>query len=257
MKKQLFVLAFCTLGLTAMAQGVNMDNSIENAFSFGSGVSDAGLVAYYTFNGDASDRSGNGNNGTVNRATVTDGYNGEASGAYAFGGPHSPGSIRVPKSESLRIGNEWTFAAYVKPLGVTAMDGYGNNSSTGAQTIMAKSHDRSGFVIMYNLNGDKFNTWMGGFASWTKGINANMPGSYLSQWVHVAYVYSNGEFRIYLNGELKSTKQVTPDFSRANNEDMYLGKFSDYWYPMNGALDEVRIYNRALDGLEIQTLSRM
>ena len=184
MKKQLFVLALCTLGLTAMAQGVNMDNSIENAFSFGSGVSDAGLVAYYTFNGDASDRSGNGNNGTVNRAMVTDGYNGEASGAYAFGGPHSPGSIRVPKSESLRIGNEWTFAAYVKPLG-------------------------------------------------------------------------NGEFRIYLNGELKSTKQVTPDFSRANNEDMYLGKFSDYWYPMNGALDEVRIYNRALDGLEIQTLSRM
>jgi len=32
---------------------------------------DSGLVAYYPFNGNANDESGNGNNGTVNGATLT------------------------------------------------------------------------------------------------------------------------------------------------------------------------------------------
>lgn len=37
------------------------------------GLSD-GLVAYYPFNGNANDESGNGNNGTVNRAPAGSGF---------------------------------------------------------------------------------------------------------------------------------------------------------------------------------------
>ncbi|MEN9333736.1 MAG: hypothetical protein RLY35_916, partial [Bacteroidota bacterium] len=43
-----------------------------------------GLVAWYPFNGNANDESGNGNNGTVNGATLTMDRNGNASGAYGF-----------------------------------------------------------------------------------------------------------------------------------------------------------------------------
>ncbi|MBF0574179.1 MAG: hypothetical protein HQK69_10565 [Desulfamplus sp.] len=48
-----------------------------------------GLVAYYPFNGNANDESGNGNNGTVDGATMTADRNGNANSAYSFDGVNS------------------------------------------------------------------------------------------------------------------------------------------------------------------------
>ena len=45
-----------------------------------------GLVGYWPFNGNANDESGNGNNGTVNGATLTSDRFGNANGAYSFNG---------------------------------------------------------------------------------------------------------------------------------------------------------------------------
>ena len=45
-----------------------------------------GLVGYWGFNGNANDQSGNGNNGTVNGATLTTDRNGNANSAYSFDG---------------------------------------------------------------------------------------------------------------------------------------------------------------------------
>lgn len=43
-----------------------------------------GLVAYYPFNGNANDASGNGNNGTVSGATLTSDKDGNTNKAYEF-----------------------------------------------------------------------------------------------------------------------------------------------------------------------------
>jgi hypothetical protein len=45
-----------------------------------------GLVAYYPFNGNANDASGNGNNGVVNGATLTTDRFGDVGKAYSFDG---------------------------------------------------------------------------------------------------------------------------------------------------------------------------
>ncbi len=45
-----------------------------------------GLVGYWPFNGNANDESGNGNNGTVNGATLTTDRNGNGNAAYSFDG---------------------------------------------------------------------------------------------------------------------------------------------------------------------------
>ncbi|MBI4688657.1 MAG: hypothetical protein HY754_00055 [Nitrospirae bacterium] len=45
-----------------------------------------GLVAYYPFNRNANDESGNGYNGTVSGATLTSDRNGNANSAYRFDG---------------------------------------------------------------------------------------------------------------------------------------------------------------------------
>jgi hypothetical protein len=39
-----------------------------------------------------------------------------------------------------------------------------------------------------------------------------------------------------------------------NGRNLYIGKFSDFWYPFSGLIDEVRIYNRALTGQEVRVL---
>ena len=47
---------------------------------------DRGLVAYYPFNGNANDESGNGNDGIVNGSTLTSDRNGDDNAAYEFDG---------------------------------------------------------------------------------------------------------------------------------------------------------------------------
>ena len=44
------------------------------------------LVAWYPFNGNANDESGNGNNGSVNGATLTTDKDGNEDSAYSFDG---------------------------------------------------------------------------------------------------------------------------------------------------------------------------
>jgi hypothetical protein len=48
-----------------------------------------GLVGWWPFNGNANDESGNGNNGTVNGATLTTDRNGVANRAYSFAGSNN------------------------------------------------------------------------------------------------------------------------------------------------------------------------
>ena len=219
---------------------------------------DNSLVAYFPFNGNANDESGHGNNGTPTEAvTLTTGVQGDANGAYQFGSVENSGHIYMPNSESLQIGDEWSFATYVKPLSSAGMDEWGIASDNGTHAIVGHSHDRTGFAIQYGINEERFHTYIGHWdGGWNDGISASADGNYLNKWIHIAYTYANNTFRIYINGKLITTRYTTPDFTDANTQDWYFGKYSDYWYPLNGILDEIRIYNRALNANEIVELAK-
>ena len=58
---------------------------VSCGFAFGQDLND-GLVAYYPFNGNANDESGNGLNGTIVGATFTEGIQSDPSGALQFNG---------------------------------------------------------------------------------------------------------------------------------------------------------------------------
>ena len=76
----------------------------------GQTVKDHGLVAYYPFNGNANDESGNGNNGTVNGSTLTADRYGKADSAYSFNGN---AVISVKHSATLDLKNEFTVSAWI------------------------------------------------------------------------------------------------------------------------------------------------
>ena len=82
------------------------------------------LVAYYPFNGNANDASGNGNNGTVNGATLTTDRFGNANSAYLFNGTNN--DIIVPDAPGLRPSGAYTINAWVQPMGFYSGSCQGN-----------------------------------------------------------------------------------------------------------------------------------
>ncbi len=74
-------------------------------------------------------------------------------------------------------------------------------------------------------------------------------------WVYLAGTYNmtNGTGRLYVNGVLDSAVTGTAENIGANTADLMLGAYSSYSedYFFQGALDEVRIYDRALGPDEI------
>jgi hypothetical protein len=66
---------------------------------------------------------------------------------------------------------------------------------------------------------------------------------------------------MYIDGVLKNTMTASVSFEKANTQDMYIGVQNDesgaclrYWYPLEGIIDELRIYNRVLNNAEISQL---
>ena len=89
---------------------------VGSVFCFGNVVQagiDDGLVAYYPFDGDANDESGNGNHSTVNSAVLTTDRNGNQNNAYYFNGA---GNYIVAENLDVRINDiaAFTVAGWFK-----------------------------------------------------------------------------------------------------------------------------------------------
>lgn len=83
-----------------------------------SGSLTQGLVAYYPFDGNARDQSGNGHNGIVNKASLTTDRFGNPNSAYSFNGIDS--YIQIPNGSPFDLPNNMSIALWVKPAGTQA-----------------------------------------------------------------------------------------------------------------------------------------
>ena len=215
-----------------------------------------GLIAYYPFNGNANDESGYGNHGTLQGSVpqlTTDRFGNENS-AYLFGGYYNSGYIYVPNSSSLQLSNAMSMSFWMNLNGYDGMDGWGHYTDNANFAIICKQGDRNGFNATLNQNEDgRLNI---------HSFNSN--GSYdisvcqgylLGQWLHCVITIEDNVSKLYINGMLqRDTIMSQVDFSNANNCNMYIGIMSAYWYPFNGKLDDIALYNRALSAQEVKQL---
>ena len=217
-----------------------------------------GLVAYYPFNGNANDESGNDNHGTVNGATLTTDRYGRTNSAYEFGGYNNPNCISIANSNSLQFNKTLSISLFFKMNSIDGMSGWGSYTTEGGvHCLFAKDHDRSGFFGHISGTTSHISSWMGnnGFSSPKIDVyTGEIEGNFEQQWVHIAYVIDENTASVYFNGELKETNTGIVDFTIANGRDLYIGKFYDYYYPSNGAIDDIRIYNVALTKDQILAL---
>jgi hypothetical protein len=203
-----------------------------------------GLVAYYPFNGNAKDESGNGNDGEVNGPVLADDRFGNGNRAYAF---KQDGFINVPASDSLEQEGQYSVSLWVK-LDKFPNDGLSHSilakgSSKGMLQIMATdwpSHRQQ--LHIRKLFGVR--------------IISNIPFSELpeSKYFHLACSYEHSKFVTFFNGQL--IRQLTLSLNSISGA-MRLGLMS--WdgngnIGINGSIDDVRIYNRALSAEEVKTL---
>lgn len=204
-----------------------------------------GLIAYYPFNGNPNDASGNHNNGIINGTinSVND-HNGTPNGAYQF----TDGSkIRVANNPSLKLTTSFSYSGWVRLRSLAGRDGdIGAQTNYGVHPIFSKNCDRSWlYSIMNALNSNTIiftsGTW---YDSWLAYYMNYTP----TNWIHVALSYDSTKHTLskYVNGKLVAANRSHIDFTASNSSDLILGGMDCWNYFFNGDMDELRFYNREL-----------
>ncbi|MFC1886439.1 LamG-like jellyroll fold domain-containing protein [Thermodesulfobacteriota bacterium] len=220
------------------------------------------LQLYYPFNGNANDESGNGVNGTVHGATLTDDRFGNPDSAYYFDGINS-NIIELPSGDVRSLFNgssAFTASAWV----------YNDGPGDPRRNILRlcdTGGDSRGLMFRLGASGalsDEYNKLevLIGTDNYQAQHIVSVTDIPIGFWTHLATVYDGSKIWIYINGVapgnvyrqgiltsngVTQTGAVTmgnsPALISAYNTENFKGK-----------IDDIFIYNRALSASEIQEL---
>lgn len=178
--------------------------------------------------------------------------------AIKFSGLSNPGYLKVPNTTAMQFTSGLTYDMWVRIDSDTGMDGWGGSvtGSGWAMSLLAKSHDRIGTALIVGRGGQN---WFGTYDStWNSSCTTFIEDPAIPQgtWFRVtATASSTAGTSYYVNKKLlRVCPDARPDFSTMNTQDLYIGKFSDSWYPLDGAIQELKIYKKALTQSEIKNL---
>lgn len=207
----------------------------------------SGLVGYWPFTGNANDASGNNHHGTVNGATLTTERFGVANGAYFFDGVNDYIAI----APSSLVDNE-TAATLSFWLKRGTDDDYGLPIHTGNQGRIQTFVWKDSVAVGVTTNSD-----FDGSAPSEFTVSCNF---IQTQWNHIILRYDGASktLQIYLNGELKKETFAEGNIWAAQGCYLAFGVYYLFGTPHHGyykgILDDVRLYKRALNNSEIQSL---
>lgn len=202
-----------------------------------------GLVAHYSFSGDASDESHNQNNALVHEATLTSDRFGNTKSAYRFNGTSAyifAPVKNMPAPDAAQT-ISWWFMIEQPPDYI---------DSLGADNMIAMVDTVDGIGLQFGYRAPGYHT--PGLDTWYWGgrtVLGTQPPA-VNKWHHCIYTYDGRTHRFYLNGLLRSQSEVEPQ--AGTPEILMFGNYPGGNQFFAGALDEVRIYNRVLSHSEIE-----
>lgn len=230
-------------------------------------VSVANLVAFWKFNGNALDSSGNGHDGALKTGWIgpgdapVDGNTlpkpvadrfGRANMAYDF---NNGATVEVPYSSALNP-QSFTISLWLKRHG------------TNCNNYFFSLNRWNGYKFQLQCNNFLFLTFRGD--NGYHDVDSN-PGDVPDEtWTHAVVSYTNGSMKFYINGKLVKTADVTgtpvtlsepvnlaignelpKDEYTINGSDDYTYYAGDYFI---GSLDDIRFYNTALTDAEVLSI---
>lgn len=220
-------------------------------FAFAAAQPTSGLVAYWPMNGNFNDAGPNALNGTnVGGITAVANKNGVAGNAMEFSNPSVTATnvaqyALLPTSSLLNFSGTQNFsivfwmylAPVIHPCGL-----YENNLNTAGPGVWMWT--ANGFPqIQFNYKNASIGTPNGAITT--------------GGWYNVACIRNNGSLTTYINGSLSISGPEglsTPTYPiQARFGTMSSTTFppSYNYHGLNGRLDEMRVYNRALTAAEI------
>jgi uncharacterized protein (TIGR02145 family) len=218
-----------------------------------------GLVAWYPFDGNANDESGNGYDFMAGEYTfVEDQFNANSS-AIAFDQLNSGAVTTIPNS--FATSEEGTYSFWWRVEGAFSYNGYNLLTFPGASGTL------DGNFLAFTLDENWY--WLGcensssGFTATARigddfHIRALDCATYpeMSSWNHTVVTCTANALKLYFNGEFIGEEAVIVDFGQSSPGTLSLGAHNN---PAQSSLtvrimDDLGIWNRALDETEIQAL---
>lgn len=207
-----------------------------------------GLIAYYPFNGNAENHVESNITETFQSATYdTDRFNNESSSAKFANNKNFVIDI---KNEAIRTTEEFSVSFWfnVQSLSSTGISNLLNIMNEGCGNFNTE-------IAFENNNINKLNTATGKNCglrehSYITNILAN-------KWHHYSLVMKNGKRFIYFDGKLVSFDIIGSEIllDQTIKKFYFSGRHPSQYF--NGLLDDIRIYNRALDESEVTEVYKL
>ncbi len=246
-----------TLNLTNMVMADEGDYYCVLTSSGGVTTSDSAtlmtnrLLASYAFEQNLNDGTGTNHGSPMENPSFVEGI----SGSYAVASSDGLGYVLLstdayPKAGFANGLEQFTYSFWVNP----------SASYTGDGRIMGNFNDGSNTGVQFGVSGDgTIKTYLREQNNRTVDVSSPAGTVPDEQWSHVAITYTGSVFRYFLNGTMILERNVTT-----------LTNFVDWQYPhfimaknlrgtgvtekYRGSLDDLRIYNYAMDEYQIADL---
>ena len=220
-----------------------------------------GLVGWWPFTGNAIDSSGNGNNGTVNGATLTSDRNGSANSAYSFNGINF-NHIAIPSDSSLDLVNDFSISCWFN-------SNLMYNQSSTVRSILMKCGDGIGMPNGYahgiwgGITGTNSQVGVVNFQAQPYNTSITYPSNssgnvMINNWYNytVTYTKNDSTLKYYINNGLVDIKYLNFNIGY-NTNPLWIGSQQSIYSTtktFDGKIDDIGIWNRALTQQEITAL---
>lgn len=241
--------------------GEYMEESFSMEFNSISVNIDHGLKAYYTFDGDFTDQTGNALNAKAYNIAFSSGKtdaNGNQAALFSGQGSYMTLPNVINPTEL-----NWTYSIWVR------MDE--KDEITGPVLLGNNMSGRQGWDVplYFRASSQQFSSYNGHILAADYDVK-------LKEWYHLIIIIENGLQKMYINGELITDEDYYRAYSEDgdrsypgfNGEDIGLYNYYDgelyicaerqtdtNWKPfLTGVIDNVRFYDRAINKFEVSEL---
>jgi len=203
-----------------------------------------GLVAYYPFNSNANDESGNNNNGKIVGALFVADKFGKPGKALNLNGIDN--CVEIPSSPTINITGSLSISCWIYPRRAGRWESWiakANNNGSRSQWRFGFGDPAPANFGLTLFNSDWSDLW------------TNKKAIPLNTWSHVLLIADQQQKVVsyYLNGELIDKLTINREFS-GSDDPLFIGLQKDDNVFFDGLIDEVRIYNRTLNADEVKVL---
>jgi gliding motility-associated-like protein len=224
----------------------NGNNQIANPL-LGSLSTD--LIAFYPFNGNADDTSGNGYNGTPSNLSNAADRLGNPNSAFEFNGTNSRIEVGMLPAIDCSSDGAFTVSGWFKS----------NQQNEGRILSFYPTTPDGTFSFQWSFNPSSSVLHV----NVAKSQSANAPWAVItttisnpSQWNHAVMTYEDGSLKLFINGSLAGSSQYTGPYAAKGANTVFNVDYISYDpnERFDGFIDDIGIWNNALSIDKIKAL---